>query len=160
MNELVQLLKEKGLSLGAVESFTGGLFAHEVTNVSGASEVFRGSLVTYQLCTKEHILGIESQELLRYGAVSKEIALQMAKNGALRLASDITLAFTGNAGPTASEGKEVGLVYLALSYKKLVQVDSFHLKGTRESIKQQAVDLAKKMVIDLIKKETPFENHI
>ena len=102
-----KLFREKGRTLGSVESFTGGLFAKEITSVSGASHFFKGALVTYATEEKNRLLGISYKDIDEFGVVSKEVAAQMASNGKKLLNVDYCVSFTGNAGPSAMEGKPV-----------------------------------------------------
>lgn len=150
MKKLLKRLKEKQLTIASVESITGGLFANRLTNISGASEVFRGSIVSYQLCTKETLLGIAPELLLRHGAISSEVAKEMAERGQALFKSDIAVAITGNAGPKPSEDKPVGLIYLAITYLGKTTVQELHLTGTRVAIKSQCVDLALQSVLRLL----------
>ena len=122
-----KLFREYGRTLGSVESFTGGLFAREITKVSGASHFFKGALVTY-------------------GVVSREVAAQMASNGQKLLNVDYCVSFTGNAGPTAMEGKPVGLVYIGIAIYDKVEVYEFHLSGDRDTIQNEGVINALKIL--------------
>jgi PncC family amidohydrolase len=114
--EVGPLLTEVPLTLATVESCTGGLVAHRITNVSGSSAYFRGGLVTYANEAKEALLGVRHETLLAHGAVSEETAREMARGVRQRLGADIGVAVTGIAGPTGgTPEKPVGLVYIALS---------------------------------------------
>lgn len=139
--EINVLFKKAGRTFGSVESFTGGLFAREVTKVPGASKVFKGALVTYATEEKVRILGINKKLIDRVGVVSQEVAGEMAGHGMVLLNVDYCIAFTGNAGPDAMEGKPVGEIYIAVSAYDTCQVFKYNLKGTREEIQNQAVDL-------------------
>ena len=137
--EINKLFREKGYTLGSVESFTGGLFAKEMTSVPGASHFYKGALVTYATEEKNRLLGISYNDIDKYGVVSKEIALLMAKNGQKILNVDFCISFTGNAGPGVMENKEVGEVYLALAYFDQAEVYPLRLKGSREDIQKEGV---------------------
>ena len=147
-SEINKLFREKGLTLGSVESFTGGLFAKTITAVSGASRFYKGGLVTYATIEKARLLGIKQEDIDKYGVVSKEIASQMAEKGRKVLDVDVCVSFTGNAGPDAMEGKPVGEVYIGLAYQDEVKVYPFLLKGDRNSIQEEGV----KNALDIIKK--------
>ena len=147
-SEINKLFREKGLTLGSVESFTGGLFAKEITAVSGASRFYKGGLVTYATEEKARLLGISQEDIDKYGVVSKEIALQMAEKGQKVLDVDVCISFTGNAGPDAMEGKPVGEVYIGLAYQDKIKVYPFLLKGDRNSIQEEGV----KNALDIIRK--------
>ena len=140
--DINRLFREKGRTLGSVESFTGGKFASEITSVSGASHFFKGALVTYATEEKARILGIPYSEIDTYGVVSQEIAGQMASHGKSLLNVDYCISFTGNAGPTAMEGKKVGEIYIGVAFYDKVQVFSYQLEGSREDIQKEAINIA------------------
>ena len=137
--EINKIFREKGYTLGSVESFTGGLFAKEITAVPGASHFYKGGLVTYATEEKNRLLGISFEDIDKYGVVSKQVASEMALQGKRVLNVDYCISFTGNAGPTAMEGKQVGEVYIALAFLDKVEVYSFILNGTREEIQKEGV---------------------
>ena len=137
-----KLFREYGRTLGSVESFTGGLFAREITAVPGASHFFKGALVTYASEEKNRILGISYQDIDQYGVVSREVAAQMASNGQKLLNVDYCVSFTGNAGPDAMEGKPVGLVYIGVAIYDKVEVYEFNLAGSRDDIQKEGVNNA------------------
>ena len=141
-----KLFREYGRTLGSVESFTGGLFAREITKVSGASHFFKGALVTYASEEKNRILGISYDVIDEYGVVSREVAAQMASNGQKLLNVDYCVSFTGNAGPTAMEGKPVGLIYIGIAIYDTVEVYEFHLSGDRDTIQNEGVNNALKLL--------------
>lgn len=114
MHDLLQNIADRGLTLGSVESMTGGLFAVKATDVPGASQVFKGGIVSYSNEVKERVLGVEPELLAKYGAVSEKVAKRMALYGLEKLGVDVVLAVTGNAGPSAEPGEaEVGQVYFS-----------------------------------------------
>ena len=135
-------LREKGLTLGSVESFTGGLFAQQITSVSDASKFYKGGYVTYATEEKVNLLLIPQSLVDQHGVVSKEIAYYMANNARQLLKVDVCVSFTGNAGPDAMEGKPVGEVHICVATKDSAQVYSLLLQGNRNEIQQQAVDFA------------------
>ena len=135
-------LRERGLTLGSVESFTGGLFAQQITSVSGASKFYKGGYITYATEEKINLLLIPQSEVDKYGVVSKEIAYHMANNARQLLKVDVCVSFTGNAGPDAMEGKPVGEVHIGIATKESAQVYSLLLKGNRNEIQEQAVEFA------------------
>lgn len=137
--DIHDLFKKYGKTLGAAESFTGGLFASEITAIPGASSFFKGSLVTYATEEKQRILGVSSYVLDLKGVVSQECAGEMASHAKSLLNVDYAISFTGNAGPDAMEDKPVGEVYIAIAMKDMVRVYSYHLNGNRSEIQQQAL---------------------
>ncbi|MCR4911958.1 MAG: CinA family protein [Bacilli bacterium] len=137
-----QIFREKGLSLGSVESFTGGSFASEITSVSGASHFFKGAYVTYATEEKHRLLGISWDTIDKYGVVSQEVAGEMAGHGKFLLNVDVCVSFTGNAGPEAMENKPVGEIYIGIAFRDMVQVFAYNLNGSRKEIQKQAINIA------------------
>ena len=149
--EFSNLLKQKGLTLGSVESFTGGLFAREITRIPGASKFYKGGLVTYWTEEKINVLGIDKSLVDQFGVVSRECAYQMAKNGKNILDVDICVSFTGNAGPDTMENKPCGEIYIGISIFDRVITYPYLLDGDRNSIQQEAVSLAYGLIAKEIK---------
>ncbi len=149
MNELAELLIEKGITISSVESFTVGNFATMLGSIPGISKVYKGSLITYQSETKERLLSIDHALIEKYGVVSKEIATLMCVNGKSILDTDLCVSFTGNAGPDAMEGKPVGEVYIGIAYQDVV-VYKLNLTGSRQEIASKAVEFAEKKIIEKI----------
>lgn len=142
IEKLKKAFINKGLTLGSVESFTGGLFAATITSKGGASKFYKGGLVTYATEEKIKLLGIDENEVKQFGVVSKEIAYAMARNGRKVLNVDVCISFTGNAGPEAMEGKPVGEVYIGIADKKSAEIYKLNLKGERDEIQDEAVQYA------------------
>lgn len=110
------LLLERGLTLSAAESCTGGLVAKRMTDLPGASKVFRGGVVSYVNDVKAGVLGVPAELLARYGAVSEPVARAMAEGCRRICGSDLAVSVTGVAGPETDDwGNEVGTVYIALA---------------------------------------------
>ena len=148
---LSETFKEKGLTLGAVESFTGGSFASNITAIPGASKFFKGSCVTYATESKNTVIGVSKDLIERCGVVSKETAKEMAVKGKEALKSDLCVSFTGNAGPEAMEDKPVGEIYIGIAYKDEVEVISCNLSGKRKQIQAQAMNIAIEKILEKIK---------
>lgn len=149
--ELVSILKDKHLTLGSVESMSGGAFAKAITDVPGSSAVFVGSLVTYQAALKCSLLGIEPELISTYDVVSKEVAFEMARLGQEKLNVDICVSITGNAGPTCETGKAgVGVFYIGVAYKN-IDVYEYCFEGSRKEIREQAVEMMIKKISELSK---------
>ena len=146
VEQIKEQLVNAGLTLGSVESFTGGLFASTITSVSGASKFYKGGFVTYATEEKIRLLGIQVEDVARYGVVSKEIAYHMANNARQLLHTDICVSFTGNAGPDAMEGKPVGEIYIGVCAYELARIQKFQLSGSREEIQSKAVELGIEML--------------
>ena len=140
---VAKLLREKGLTLGVVESATGGLLSHLITNVPGSSDYYQGSITAYSNQIKIKVVGVREETIKKYGAVSHEVAKEMAHGGRRVLASDICLADTGIAGPGgASPEKPVGLFYLSLSCESGTQSRKHTFSGDREQNKPDAAQAA------------------
>jgi len=134
------LLKEKKLKLAIAESCSGGLACKLITDIPGSSEYFMGGFVTYSNILKKKILKVPKTILKKYGAVSEEVAILMAKNAKKYGKADISLSFTGIAGPTgATPEKPVGLVWIGISYKKKTNAYRFIFSGDRKTIRDRAV---------------------
>lgn len=149
-NKLINLLKNNNLTICSAESYTGGGFANEITNTPGASKVFKGSIICYSNDVKESILKVNKKTLEEKGAISYECCKEMAINAKNILNADISVSFTGNAGPTGDEGKEVGLVYIGVCYKENINIYELHLSGSREFIKSESISYALDKIYDII----------
>lgn len=137
---VVRLLKEKGLTVTTAESCTGGLVAARLINVSGASDVIKSGFITYCDETKHSILGVPTELLESYSAVSEQVAEAMALGGAKAAGADACLSVTGIAGPDGgTEEKPVGLVYVGCHLGEKTVVREFRMRGNREKIREQAV---------------------
>ncbi len=114
--ELVKRLKENGKTIATAESCTGGLIAKRITDISGSSAVFLGGCVTYANSAKESLIGVSHESLEKYGAVSEQVAIEMARGVRAALEADIAISTTGIAGPDGgSEEKPVGTVWVGIS---------------------------------------------
>ena len=141
--EIGDLLRQRGMTLGAVESATGGLISHRITNVPGSSDYYKGSVTAYSNKTKAGVVGVKQETIDRHGAVSTRVAEEMAEGGRKLLAVDICIADTGVAGPGgATEGKAVGLFYLGLAHGERTYSRQHNFAGNREQNKQDAAEAA------------------
>jgi len=135
------MLKERGLTLAAMESCTGGLLASTITDVPGSSAYFKGGIVAYSNELKT-ASGVDARLIEEYGAVSGEVALAMARAARERLAADIGISTTGVAGPDPLEGKPVGTVHVAIAWQRREKHYPFRLPPRRELVKGRTVTLA------------------
>ena len=136
---VLALCRSQGLTLATAESCTGGMVAERITSVSGASEVYVGSVVSYSDSLKQHLLGVPAELLERHGAVSAEAAAAMASGARMRLGSDVAVAVTGIAGPAGGTSeKPVGLVYLHASSPDGERARELNLPGDREQIRRRS----------------------
>lgn len=132
----------ENFTIACAESCTGGLLMSRLTDFAGASAYVKGGVVAYTNEIKNKILHVKAETLEEFGSVSSQTALEMASNVRELFNSTIGLATTGNAGPTASDGKEIGLVYVAIIGENFSDVKECHFKGSRSEIKAQAADTA------------------
>jgi nicotinamide-nucleotide amidase len=145
-NVIVRLLTEKKKTLALAESCTGGLIAHRITNVPGASEIFLGGVVSYANRAKEKFLGVRAETLKHFGAVSAETAREMAAGAREKFGSDFALAVTGIAGPGGGTAeKPVGTVFIALASASGVEAKKMFNPWERATFKEvtatQALEL-------------------
>lgn len=129
-------LKERGWTIAAAESLTGGMFLEELTAVPGASAAVRGGVVCYTNGVKEHILGVPRPLLETDGAVSEPCARLLAENVRAMCDADIGISFTGVAGPDPLEGHPPGTVYVGIAVRgRDATVHRLMLSGTRDAIR-------------------------
>ena len=151
---LGRLLTEKKLTISTVESCTGGKIASTLSAVPGASNYFKGSVVSYATQVKIEVLGIENEFIANHGVVSAEVALEMAKSALKIMASDFAIATTGNAGPTkGDEVAELGTVFIAIATPNEVFVEEFNFGQPREKVIDRAVSKALELVYKEILKK-------
>jgi nicotinamide-nucleotide amidase len=131
---VLDLLRSKGWSFGLAESVTGGLIGARVTSVAGASEVFRGSIVSYATDVKFELLGVSNGPV-----VSEQAAIEMARGAARVLRCDVALAVTGVAGPTEQDGMPVGTLCVGLVWPGGELTRTLRLPGQREQMRQFSV---------------------
>jgi len=149
---LIDDLKSRGLTLGVVESATGGLISHIITDVPGSSEVFKGAIVAYSNELKLKLVGVQVETLHKYGSVSSQVAEQMAEGGLNLLKVDICIADTGIAGPGGGTGeKPVGLVWVAMASDKGACSRQYIFNYTRVINKQKFALTALGMVEEYLK---------
>lgn len=141
--EVGSLLRQKGLTVGVVESATGGLISHLITNVPGSSDYYKGAVTAYSNEVKVKVIGVRGETIDKYGAVSPQVAEEMARGGRRVLAADICLADTGIAGPGgATPEKAAGLFYIGLSHRAGTYSREHNFQGNREQRKRRAAEAA------------------
>lgn len=150
VNGVHELFKEKGLTLSIAESCTGGLISHYITTLAGASNFFVAGVVSYSENAKKKILGISSETISKHGIVSEETAREMAERIRSLTKTDYSISTTGNLGPDVLEGKEKGLVYIAVSREGKTVAKELRLKGDREENKRNASLSALKLLIEVM----------
>jgi len=141
------ILRKHGKTISIAESCTGGFISHRVTNVPGSSNYYNCSVIAYSNQSKIAILRVSPETLKKFGAVSRQTAIEMAQGIKQVSGSDLGLAVTGIAGPGGgTPEKPVGLVYICLASDESVVCEEFRFKGKREEIKFQASEAALQMI--------------
>lgn len=149
---IAEVLRERKLTLAAAESCTGGRIGDKITDVPGSSDYFLGSAVAYSNAAKMKFLGVKKESLERFGAVSEQVAKEMALGAMKGFGSSIAVSTTGIAGPAGgSEEKPVGLVWFAVTSGKRIQTDRQIFGGDRLEIKESAAVHAISLVIDFVR---------
>jgi PncC family amidohydrolase len=160
--EIARLIREyqaktgKLMTIGTVESATGGRIADRITNMPGSSDYFKGSVVAYSNETKTGLVGVKRATLESHGAVSEQTALEMARGGRRLLDVDICVSNTGIAGPAGSTAsKPVGLFYLGLAAEdtSLSQTQMFpgDRQGNKRGAAEATLDMLKQYLVERTK---------
>jgi len=150
---IVGVANRKNISYGFAESCTGGLCSHRVTGISGSSQTFLGSVVCYSVAVKAKSLGVKTETLNNYGAVSEEAAKEMAVGVARSLNLDVGVSITGFAGPGGgSPEKPVGTVYVGVHAQGKTQVFHYQFPGDREQLKQRFSQAALYLLLEELEK--------
>lgn len=143
LGRLAELLVKRKLTLAAAESFTGGRIAQKITNLSGASQYFKGSLVCYATHTKVDVLGLPQALIAEHSVVSAQVAVAMAERARELMGSDFAVSTTGNAGPTKGDSDaEVGTVYIGISGPEGARAHKFTMGRPRKRVVRKSVDKA------------------
>lgn len=151
---LVELLKLNNLKIATAESCTGGMASAYITSVSGVSQVFELGITSYSNNIKNKVLGVDSQTLREYGAISEAVAKQMAENVRKISGADIGASVTGAAGPAGSEGHSAGFVFIALSDGEVTQVKQLSIEPeSRNYVREKTVIALFKFIINYIKEK-------
>lgn len=139
---VLELARRRGVRIAVAESCTGGLLGARLTAIPGSSDVFAGGVIAYENAVKRQLLGVSDADLQEHGAVSEEVATQMARAVRERLRTDIGVAITGVAGPGGgTAAKPVGMVWVAMAGIDDKAV-CLRLFGTREEVRQRAAQAA------------------
>jgi nicotinamide-nucleotide amidase len=141
MTYLSQWLIEKNISIAAAESCSGGMIAQSLVRNAGISAIYNGSINSYSNDIKVTELGVKSETLAKYGAVSEECALEMAAGARLKFGAQLGISTTGIAGPDGgTDDKKVGLIYLAITDGENHMVKKLHLFGNRGQFMERSVN--------------------
>lgn len=153
-DEVTKILLRKTLHISTAESCTGGLISSRLTDLPGSSAFIKANFVTYSNEAKQKFLNVSQETLYKHGAVSAECAYEMA-DGLMKLTdSDVVLCTTGIAGPSTSENKPVGLIYVACGYNGNITVKEFRLnpKYNRKNMKFMFSETALNFALEIINK--------
>jgi PncC family amidohydrolase len=143
LETLVQIFRDDSLTLATAESCTGGGLGSALTSVSGSSDYYLGGFVTYANMAKQKLLGVDSEVLAKFGAVSSQCAAQMAEKCRQILGSSVAVSITGIAGPDGgTKDKPVGLVFIAVSGSKGSVISKNNFSGDRSQIRRATIDAA------------------
>ena len=138
--QIQNLCKEKGLTLSVAESLTGGKIASSLVSVPGASSFFIGGFITYSAELKQQLLNVSKQTIDTHSVVSEEVAKEMVLGTQEQLKTDLTVAVTGNAGPTTDNNdKSVGTVFIAIADTINIEVHEFNFGQPREKVINRTV---------------------
>lgn len=147
--KIVSLLQEKGWKIASAESCSGGMIASRLVNVSGVSDVFEEGYITYSNAAKHKLLGVSKQSLGQYGAVSSQVAGEMALGAARQARARAAIAVTGIAGPGGgTPQKPVGLVYIGCYVDGKVFVTENHFQGSRQEIRTATTQAALSLLLE------------
>lgn len=148
--KLVRQLTDAKQTISSCESFTAGLFSSTVASIPGASVVLKGGLVTYWAQIKESVAHVPADLIETYGVVSEQCAVSMAENTRKIMDTDWCVSFTGNAGPSALEGKPAGLIYYAIAGPDGTEFFCEQKDLERNELRQWAVSQAMCRLSDLL----------
>jgi PncC family amidohydrolase len=148
---LGQALKARGWTLAVAESCTGGLVGHRLTQIAGSSDYFLGGVISYSNDAKQSLLNVKEATLMAHGAVSEDVALEMAAGARRALGADVGIAITGIAGPGGgSEEKPVGLTWIAVATPNAERAWSFVFMLDRAGNKLAASDSALSLALEAV----------
>jgi nicotinamide-nucleotide amidase len=148
----VSLLLDRGWTIGAAESLTGGLVCAALTSVPGSSDTVRGGVVSYATDVKADLLGVDRGRLAEVGAVDALVAAQMASGVRRLLGTDVGVATTGVAGPGPSAGVPAGTVHVAVSgpWSEHPTTRELRLGGDREAVRTATVAAVLDLLVELV----------
>ena len=148
--ELIQKLGQRHLTISVAESLTGGLVAASLTQIPGASAVFKGGIIAYRDETKEQVLKVDAALITKFTSISEPVAQSMAINIREIMNTDIGIATTGVAGPDKSEGFAPGIVFVAISIGDHNICQKLELVGDRTQIRDQSVNAIFKLTLSQV----------
>ena len=147
---LQKALHQRHLTIATAESCTGGLVAAALTDLPGSSEYFIGGVVTYANDAKIGLLGVDEAMLRKHGAVSRQVAAQMARGAMEMFGVDVAVSVTGIAGPEPEGNKPVGLTFVGASHGDRVLVRRFRWNGGRAANRAASVEAALALATEIV----------
>ncbi|MDG1338104.1 MAG: CinA family protein [Flavobacteriaceae bacterium] len=151
IKKIFDYLNVKNKTISFAESCSGGNLSLSITKIAGASNVFKGSIVSYSKYSKEKIIGIEKNEIDLFSPVSKEIAIKMAEKVREKFNSDYSISVTGNAGPTSDGLKSsVGDCFIAISSENELFCEKYEVISSREDFIKTVTENSFKLFVDKI----------
>ena len=152
--EIVAQLTQQHLTIATAESLTAGMLSSAIADVPGASAVLQGGVVAYNNTIKHRVLGVSADTLAARGAVDADTAKQMAAGARQRFNADLGIATTGVAGPDPSEGKAVGIVFIALASAETTMAKLLRFDGSRTHIRKATVAAALQLVAEWLEQRS------
>lgn len=146
-----QLLIQRGATISVAESCTGGMLSHLLTLLPGSSSFFAAGIVVYSRSSKESVLGVSHKTLQSHGAVSADAAKEMAEKARALFRTELSIATTGNLGPEVLEGKQCGLIYVAVSGSFGTKVRELRLVGDRQENRETTSLKALELLLEAVK---------
>ncbi|MEA3439113.1 MAG: CinA family protein [Chloroflexota bacterium] len=158
--QIGEILRQKSLLLAVAESCTGGLLSHRITNVPGSSDYFVAGITPYANQAKISLLGVRNETLEKYGAVSEETVIEMARGIRLSLSVNIAVSVSGIAGPGGgTPEKPVGTTWIGISTANFEKAWCNFCEGTRAEIKEQTAQQALELLLDQLKKYDEYHHN-
>ncbi len=154
LTEIASALEARGMTLASAESCTGGMVGMLITSLPGSSRFYRGGVVAYSDDLKRELLGVDPESIRLHGAVSAQVAMQMASGVRHVTESDIGIAITGIAGPGGgSPAKPVGTVCLAVDGPGIGQLEMIHVPGDRETVRRNSALRLLEILLESLRSE-------
>lgn len=148
---LVQFLRKSKMKISTAESCTGGLIAKLITDVPGSSRIFWGGIVSYSNEMKKKWLGVKSETLEKFGAVSEQTVEEMLTGIQTETGSDIAVAVSGIAGPGGgTPEKPLGTVFIGVLFQSNIVVNRFIFPGTRKKVRKQTAEKILQMIAEIL----------
>jgi len=151
--QVIEAARVAGIKIATAESCTGGMLAAALTDISGASAVFDRGFITYSYASKPEILGVDPESVATHGAVSAQVAAQMASGALANSDADIAVAITGIAGPVAGSDKPEGRVWFAIATNTSIEPKGREFGAIgRARVRQASVKQALSLLLGAIKR--------